>query len=111
MSNVILATKRTATDILNSVTVTTGALNHGITAVANLAEAGSSVAGDYRDQVVANSAARKERYNHSSALNDAHFYLGLQNEIGDNAELEKLYQQSLALRKGNTAQPTPIAAV
>jgi hypothetical protein len=112
MTNVILAAKRTTTDILTSVTVATSAVNQGISSLAHLAEAGATVAGDYRDQVVGDSAARKERYNHSSALNDAHFYLDLKKDIKQDPELEALYEQALSIRKGNApiSIPSTIAA-
>lgn len=111
MTNVVLAAKRTTTDVLQSVTVTTQAINQGISSIAHLAEAGSQVASDYRDQVIANSAARTERYKHSAALNDAHFYLDLQKDLAGNEELKKLYDQSLALRNAASAPvPTSIAA-
>jgi hypothetical protein len=93
MAQLTLATKQAATDILSSI----GTVAHGISVTVNSGvhymEALEHISRGYRDEVIADEDKRILRRKAQAKIDNANFYLGIEDQLRDNPRLAALYNQ------------------
>lgn len=100
MSNVMFAVKQTTTNVLATVSSSANAVSLTADSLANLAGTAAALSGDYRSSterdIAENATHRHNRRMRTRALDDAQFYLSLEDELKNNPRLQALYEQTMA---------------
>ena len=108
MANVMLATRQATTDVLSTVSATTGAITHGVQAVANLATVAEAHSSFYRDRTILELQHSREELEiiarDNADVRIARARLTLEQELSSDKDLKKQFDLVRKARLDSTKQ-------